>query len=135
MKVAKCSKMTNIIGLPSTYMLHMGAEVKNCALPLISCTNHIPATQEATYVTLQISTKAGYLMKTSGMVILMKMFFFFLNTFSRTTRHLGNSNYLSYFLLVTHDHLPSVIYRKWLDQSSMSVRSKYSITCNEHSFM
>lgn len=61
--------------------------------------------------------------------------FFFLNIFSRTTRHLCNSNYLTYFLLVTHDHPPSVIYRKWLDQSSMSVRSKYSITCNEHSFM
>lgn len=60
---------------------------------------------------------------------------FFFNIFSRTSRHLCNSYYLCYFLLVSHDHLPSAIYRKWLDQSSMSVRSKYSITCNEHSFM
>lgn len=126
--------MTNVIGLPLTYMLHMGAEIKNCALPLITCTNHISTTPEATSVTLQISTKAVSLMKTSGMVILMQMVFFF-NIFSRTSRHLCNSYYLCYFLLVSHDHLPSAIYRKWLDQSSMSVRSKYSITCNEHSFM
>lgn len=61
--------MTAVIGLPLAYMLKMRAESKDCALSVITCTNHISATQEATSVTLQISTKAGFLMKTSGTVV------------------------------------------------------------------
>lgn len=61
--------MTAVIGRPLAYMLQMEAESKNCVLSVITCPNHIIATQEATSVTLQISAKAGYLMKTSGKVV------------------------------------------------------------------